>query len=212
MFAAVCFGLLLFAAFCCSFPLFVAICLSLLLFAAGCSQKRPRKVPRWPSGDPKWLQNGPKIDQNWLLGLPGDPPGQLNPNFQSQGPILGHFWVPYGVPKSTKNQPLAQKVIPGTMFSSTFVAHFVFSNFSIGFCLIFVPKTTKNHNVFLKVVCFFLNQATFTKHCNLQVRSYVFTFRVFAFFLKKRPKNDTKIGYAEIIKKWGHGDPKIDPK
>ena len=123
MLAAVCFSLLLFAAFCCSFPLFVAICLSLLLFAAGCSQKRPRKVPRWPSGDPKWLQNVPKIDQNWLLGLPGDPPGQLNPNFQSQGPIWGHFWVPYGVPKSTKNQPLAQKVVPGTTFSSTFVAH-----------------------------------------------------------------------------------------
>ena len=167
MLAAVCFILLLFATFCYSFPLFVAICLSLLLFAAGCSQKRSRKVPRYPSGDPKWFQNGPKIDQNWLLGLPGDPPGQLNPNFQFPGPILGQFWVPYGVPKSTKNQPLAQKVVPGTTFSSTFVAHSVFSDFSIGFCLIFHQKVTKNRYICLIVVCFFLNQATFTKHCNL---------------------------------------------
>ena len=139
-------------------------------------------------GVAKSTQNGPKIDQNCLLGVPGDPPGQLNPNFQSQGPILGHFWVPYGVPKSTKNQPLAQKVVPGTTFSSTFVAHCVFSAFSIGFCSIFDPKMTEKSQRFFDSCIFFLNQATFTKHCNLQVRIHVFTFRVFACFSQKTSK------------------------
>ena len=98
------------------------------------------------------------------------------------------------------------------MFSSTFVAHCVFSDFSIGFCLIFDPKMTKKLNVFLIVVCFFLNQATFTKHCILQVRSYVFSFWVFVIFVKNRWKNDCKIGYTKIIEKWAQGGPKIATK
>ena len=150
---SVCCYLLLFAAVFRFLSLFAYLCCCLLLVA-------PKSVPGRSQDDHLGTQNDSKmdqkIDQNWLLGLPGDPPGQLNPNCQSQGPILGHFWVPYRVPKSTKNQPLARKVVPGTMLSSTVVAHCDFSNFSIGFCLIFVPKIMKKTPCFvLKVVCFF---------------------------------------------------------
>ena len=197
LFALVCCYLLLFAVFR-FLSLFAYLCCCLLLVAPKSVPGRSQDVHLGTQNDSKMVQKSTKIG-SW--GSLGTPPGQLNPNFQSQGPILGHFWVPYGVPKSTKNQSLAQKVDPGTMFSSTFVAHCVFYDFQIGFCLIFDQKMTKNNNMFLIVVCFFLNLATFTKHCNLQVRSYVFSFRDFALFHKKRPTNDTKIGYAEIIKK-----------
>ena len=62
--------------------------------------------------------------------------------------------------------------------------------------------------MFLIVVCFFLNQATFTKHCNLQVRSYVSSFRVFAFFLKNVPKMIPKWDTRKSSKNEAMGVPK----
>ena len=69
---------------------------------------------------------------------------------------MGHFGVPYGVPKFIKNQLLAQKVVPGTMLSSTFVAHCVFPVFPIVFLLDFRPKNDEETpRFFCKLYVFF---------------------------------------------------------
>ena len=62
-----------------------------------------------------------------------------------------------------------------------------------------------------KVASIFSNQATFTKHCNLQVRSYIFSFWFFAFFQRKWYKNASKIRYQKTSKKHPRRVPKVTP-
>ena len=63
-----------------------------------------------------------------------------------------------------------------------------------------------------KVAGRFLNHATFTKHCNLQVRSYISSFWIFAVFQEKCLKSDSKKRSTKNIEKWAQGGPQSEPK
>ena len=112
-FADSCCNLLLFAAVCCSLMLLAAICYWLLLFA-------PKNVPVGSQNDHLGTQNDSKMVKKMTKigswGPLGTPPGQLNPNFQSQGQFLTIFGSPLGSQNQQKKQPLAQKMVPGIMF------------------------------------------------------------------------------------------------
>ena len=90
--------------------------------------------------------------------------------------ILVNFWVPFETPKTTQNQRLAQKVVPGTAFSSICIALTVLFDLLVDFGSFFHEKSYGKTMRIFKVASICLNHATFTKHCNLQVRSYIFSF------------------------------------
>ena len=154
------------------------------------------------------MENRWKIRLKSALGAPYDPPGPMEPKSWISGSSFSHFWVPFRVQKSSQNRSLAKKVTTRIVFSSIFVAHAVFIVFFIDFGSFFIEKSMKKTMWILNAVCIFLNLATFTKHCILQVRSYFFSFWIFAFFLKKCWKNGSKILSRKIIEKWGLGVPK----
>ena len=153
-----------------------------------------------------------KILLKSALGAPYDPPGPMEPKSWISGSSFSHFWVPFRVQKSSQNRSLAKKVTTRIAFSSIFCCTRCFYHFFVDFDSFFIEKSLKKTMWLLNAVCIFLNLATFTKHCILQVRSYVFSFWVFVIFVKKRWKNNCKIGYTKIIEKWGQEGPKIATK
>ena len=106
--------LLLFAAVCCSLMLLAAICCCLLLFA-------PQSVPVGSQNDHLGTQNASKMVQkstkigSW--GPLGTPPGQLNPNFQSQSQFLTIFGSPLGSQNQPKINPLLKKWSQASVFN-----------------------------------------------------------------------------------------------
>ena len=55
----------------------------------------------------------------------------------------------------------------------------------------------------------FFNLATLTKHCNLHIETYFFTFSFFHFFIEKMTKNYEKLDSWKNIEKWPHGGPQM---
>ena len=69
--------------------------------------------------------------------------------------ILGGFWVPAGIPKSTKNHSFAQKDVPGSSFLTILAARalflYFFRRFSFDFSLkidVFFECGFSSHRVF----------------------------------------------------------------
>ena len=104
----------LFAVVCCSLMLLAPVCYCLLLFA-------PKNVPVGSQNDHVGTQNDSKIIEkstkigSW--GSLGTPPGQLNPNFQSQGPFLTIFGSPLGSQNQPKINPWPKKWSQGSIFN-----------------------------------------------------------------------------------------------
>ena len=153
-FADICCNLLLFAAVCCSLMLLAAICYCLLLFA-------PKSVPVGSQNDHLGTQNDSKMVKkstkigSW--GPLGTPPGQLNPNFQSQGPFLTIFGSPLGSQNQPKINPWPKKWSQGSIFNQLLLPTAFLSIFWLVFACFLLKKTTKKASVLLKLSELFWN-------------------------------------------------------
>ena len=133
---------------------------------------------------PKWSKNRLKL----ALGAPWGPPRAnwiliFNPRVHFW-PFLGPLWGPKINQKSTSGP----KSGPRDQFLFNFCCTLRFYRFFNLFWLVFCSKNDKRNTHFVKAVWTFLKHATFTKHCILQVRSYVFSFCVVVFFCEKSLK------------------------
>ena len=139
-------------------------------------------APRGPKMDPKI---DPKWSQNCSWGSPGTLPGQLSPNFESQG----HFWIHFGTPKEPQNRlkmRLSGKmVVPGLSFSRFLLGRVLQLTFSPIFCCFFAKKSMYFSIVFSSRPCIFFDMATFTKHCKIHIETHFFIFCFFVFSLEK---------------------------
>ena len=153
-FADICCNLLLFAAVCCSLMLLAAICYCLLLFA-------PKSVPVGSQNDHLGTQNDSKMVKkstkigSW--GPLGTPPGQLNPNFQSQGPFLTIFGSPLGSQNQPKINPWPKKWSQGSIFNQLLLPTAFLSIFWLVLACFLLKKTTKNTRILLKLSELFWN-------------------------------------------------------
>ena len=125
------------------------------------SEKTKKRTPRGPKMVPKI---DPKWSQNCSWGSPGTLPGQLSPNFESQGP----FWIHFGTPKEPQNRlkmRLSGKmVVPGRLFSRFLQPTLFFLNLFLDFLPIFLEKTTKNPSIFCTAGLVFFNLANTQIH------------------------------------------------
>ena len=150
-FAAICFYLLLFAA---AWMLLAAICYCLLLFA-------PKSVPVGSQNDHLGTQNDSKIVKkstkigSW--GPLGTPPGQLNPNFQSQSPFLTIFGSPLGSPNQPKINPWPKKLSQGSVFNQLLLPTAFLSIFWWVLACFLLKKTIKKTRILLKLSELFWN-------------------------------------------------------
>ena len=153
-FADICCNLLLFAAVCCSLMLLAAICYCLLLFA-------PKSVPVGSQNDHLGTQNDSKMVKkstkigSW--GPLGTPPGQLNPNFQSQGPFLTIFGSPLGSQNQPKINPWPKKWSQGSIFNQLLLPTAFLSIFWLVLACFLLKKTTKNTRILLELSELFWN-------------------------------------------------------
>ena len=66
--------------------------------------------------EPECTKSGAKIEKNALNRPKRLPDGSQDPFTQKVSQIFSNFWVPSGIPKSTKNRSLAPKGAPGSDF------------------------------------------------------------------------------------------------
>ena len=125
------------------------------------------------------------------------------------GTFLGRPGTPLGTlgepKKSLKIDFLLKNGVPNVFFRRSLCIRLVFTllaRFSVDFSRKIDEKSMKKTMRFFASSLVFFNMATLTKHYILQYESYFFSFRVFAFFPKKRRKKCSKIRTSIFLSKF----------